>query len=167
MCEDWLNNFKSFYDWCIENGWQKGMHVDKDIKAREKAIEALLYSPEYCSIVSMGENIRNTRHCNVLEFNGEKKNIGEWSKYLGVHQSTLSNRIHILGWTLDRALSKDVDIYAKAIHPPKTVYCPTLQMTFPSAKQAARELGMHQGDISRVCRGEALQKQGLVFNYIQ
>lgn len=35
MCDEWKNNFKSFYDWAISNGWEKGLQIDKDIKAKK------------------------------------------------------------------------------------------------------------------------------------
>lgn len=49
----------------------------------------------------------------------------------------------------------------------KKVRCDTLAIIFGSASEAARELGMQQSSISKVCRGELLHKNGLVFNYIQ
>lgn len=53
ICDDWLNNFKAFYDWAISNGWKKGLQIDKDIKG-----DGLLYSPENCCIVTPKVNIR-------------------------------------------------------------------------------------------------------------
>lgn len=29
ICEEWLNDFLSFYDWALENGWEKGLHIDR------------------------------------------------------------------------------------------------------------------------------------------
>jgi hypothetical protein len=39
MCQDWINDFMSFYNWAIVNGWKRGMQIDKDIKARKIGIE--------------------------------------------------------------------------------------------------------------------------------
>lgn len=52
ICDDWLFNFKLFYDWCLANGWKKGLKIDKDIKGT-----GLLYSPDNCLIVTQKENI--------------------------------------------------------------------------------------------------------------
>lgn len=56
MCEEWGNSFQKFYDWCIENGWQRGLFVDKDIKGG-----GLLYSPETCTIVTRKVNNQTRR----------------------------------------------------------------------------------------------------------
>jgi hypothetical protein len=51
ICQEWDENFKPFYDWCMANGWQKGLFVDKDIKGN-----GMLYSPETCAIVTRKAN---------------------------------------------------------------------------------------------------------------
>ncbi|MCL4419179.1 hypothetical protein M1146_03700, partial [Patescibacteria group bacterium] len=47
VCEEWRIDFYSFYNWAIENGWQKGLQLDKDIKGN-----GLLYSPDNCLFVT-------------------------------------------------------------------------------------------------------------------
>lgn len=51
-------------------------------------------------------------------------------------------------------------------HASKKVYCSTLGVSFGSAREAARELGISQGSVSNVCTGKQLHTDGLVFNYI-
>lgn len=58
VCNEWKNNFKAFYDWCIANGWERGLQIDKDKKAKEKGFCKGAYSPELCSIVTCKENNR-------------------------------------------------------------------------------------------------------------
>ena len=29
ICEEWLNDFKAFYNWSIMNGWQDGLSIDR------------------------------------------------------------------------------------------------------------------------------------------
>lgn len=29
VCEEWINSFKSFYDFCMKNGWKQGLDVDR------------------------------------------------------------------------------------------------------------------------------------------
>lgn len=47
----------------------------------------------------------------------------------------------------------------------KKVICHTLGISFGSAHEAARELGLHQGSISMVCRGESIHTNGFYFKY--
>lgn len=62
VCEEWEKSFQKFYDWCVANGWQKGLFVDKDIKG-----SGLLYSPGTCAIVTrkMNNQARKTVKLNL------------------------------------------------------------------------------------------------------
>lgn len=48
----------------------------------------------------------------------------------------------------------------------KKIYCKELDRTFNSQKEAAAELGLDQGNISRVCRGKANTTGGFHFEFI-
>lgn len=63
VCDEWLNDFTSFYNWCIANGWKQGLQIDKDIIALNLGAKADLYSPERCSIVTAKTNLeyRNSK----------------------------------------------------------------------------------------------------------
>lgn len=52
VCDEW-KTFPPFYTWAMENGWKKGLHIDKDIKG-----DGLLYSPSSCILVTQQENNR-------------------------------------------------------------------------------------------------------------
>lgn len=54
----------------------------------------------------------------------------------------------------------------KLIHKAKKVSCDTLDITFNSANEAARLLGVMQQHLSAVCRGERRHTNGLTFRYI-
>jgi len=101
MCDEWRNNFMPFYDWAINNGWRKGLQVDKDIKG------GLTYSPENCSIVSSRENNLNRKNRRIIEFNGKSKNIIDWARQYGIRQNTLNNRLKH-GWDFYQALTTPV-----------------------------------------------------------
>lgn len=114
MCDEWHNDFKKFYDWCILNGWKKGVtQVDKDVKAMAAGIKPHIYSPEWCSIVSRKENINNRTVSRFLTYNGKTQTLQAWSEELGIHQSTLSNRINTNGWDIETALKTPVIIPIK------------------------------------------------------
>lgn len=48
----------------------------------------------------------------------------------------------------------------------KKIYCKELDRIFNSQKEAAEELGLDQGNISRVCRGKANTTGGFHFEFI-
>src|SRR6185437_1452535 len=66
MCDEWLNNFKCFYDWCINNGWEKGLELDKDKLSPYKT--GNIYSPEFCCFLTAKENMKYRSNSVVIEY---------------------------------------------------------------------------------------------------
>ena len=55
VCAEWLNDFAIFHKFCMENGWKKGLEIDrKDNNGN--------YTPDNCRFVEQSENKRNARH---------------------------------------------------------------------------------------------------------
>lgn len=105
MWDEWRNDFKKFYDWCIENGWQKGLVVDKDIIPKQNGTTSLVYSPETCSIVTPTINSRNRSSTRFVEYKGVEITIGELSEKCGLSYHTIKGRID-RGWGIEIALNK-------------------------------------------------------------
>lgn len=106
VCEEWLSDYSSFVKWGLANGWKKGLEVDKDIKAKQLGIKPILYSPEMCQFVTRRKNC-NARSSNVeITYNGHTKNISEWATELNISPSRIRQRIEVLGWSVEDALSK-------------------------------------------------------------
>lgn len=103
VCDEWRNDYKSFYDWAILNGWAKGLQIDKDINGNGK-----LYSPENCCFVDSKTNCNNRRNSRILEYNGVSKTVSQWSECLGINQNTLRSRLFILKMPINLAFNKPV-----------------------------------------------------------
>lgn len=58
VCDEWKENFKCFYIWAIENGYQDNLTIDRIDNDKG-------YSPENCQWITLSENIR-------------KMNMGRW-----------------------------------------------------------------------------------------
>lgn len=103
VCEAWKDKPEVFVEWAIANGWQKGMHIDKDIKCREQGIFPHVYSPETCQWTSAKTNVAAAtnrdnygKHPNVrlshdevaeierLYFSGEETNMAELARQFGL-----------------------------------------------------------------------------------
>ena len=57
VCDEWKGNPEAFVKWSIENGWSKGLHIDKDILCKAKGIYPHIYSPDTCQWVKPQVNI--------------------------------------------------------------------------------------------------------------
>lgn len=104
VCAEWRNDKISFFKWAIENGWQNGLQIDKDIIPKKLGVPALLYSPETCCFVTPRINSRNRRNNNLLTYKGETMCIAEWADKLSINKQTISSRIRY-GMTMDKVLS--------------------------------------------------------------
>ena len=111
MCEEWKNNPDKFIGWALSNGWQSGLQVDKDIIPEKLGIEAKLYSPAMCSIVTQKENNRHTKYNRYIEYKGKRQMISEWCHELGIDDTTLYHRLN-RGMSIEEAFTKPVG-YAK------------------------------------------------------
>jgi len=98
MCQEWLNDFTSFYFWAITNGYKKGLQLDKDIKGN-----GLLYSPSTCSFVTAKLNSNNKRSNVHIEYNGEKRTISEWADIAGIPMKIFHQRLS-RGWDMQKSL---------------------------------------------------------------
>lgn len=85
VCPEWLNSFKSFYDWAMDNEYKKGLEVDR----RDNDLG---YSPENCRFVTRKCNLRNTRRSKWWFINNVRyESSGQAAKELGVGRTTIKN----------------------------------------------------------------------------
>lgn len=71
VCDEWKNNFLSYYRWCLDNGWKEGMSIDR-------INHNLSYCPENCRIVLKSENYKHTNRTVYITAFGETKLAQEW-----------------------------------------------------------------------------------------
>lgn len=101
VCDEWKNDFKSFYDWCIRNGWRKGLQVDRYPNNNGN------YSPTNCRIATQTENANNTRANVVYEVNGQKNTLSQLSDLYKINYESLRSRLR-RGEFIEDALSRPV-----------------------------------------------------------
>lgn len=97
LCEDWKTNFKSFYKWSIDNGYQKGLTIDRIDNNGN-------YCPENCRWVDRQVQCNNTRCNKIIIFNGESKTLADWCRILNISYSCMSSRLRN-GWSIERAFT--------------------------------------------------------------
>lgn len=104
VCDEWRNNYQSFLDWSLANGWSPGLEIDKDIKGN-----GLLYSPETCCWVTGLVNMSKTSRTVNYNYKGEDKNLPTISRITGIKLTTLAGRVRDRGLTVQEAVSKPVN----------------------------------------------------------
>lgn len=95
MCDSWKNDFMSFYDWAISNGYSESLSIDRiDVNGN--------YCPENCRWVDWRTQQNNRRNNRIVEYNGCSHTVSEWADILGVNKKTLYRRLE-RGWEFDRS----------------------------------------------------------------
>ena len=98
VCEEWLT-FENFYAWAQTSGYKETLTIErKDVNGN--------YEPENCTWVTVAEQNSNKTTSNILELNGMRRNLTEWSRLLKIPTSTIVNRLN-RGCSPKEALNAD------------------------------------------------------------
>jgi uncharacterized protein (DUF433 family) len=87
ICEEWENDFIKFRQWAIENGYQKGLQIDRIDNDGD-------YSPSNCRWVDRKTQSNNKSTNIVLEYNGKTQTLQQWSEETGISVDRLYYRYH-------------------------------------------------------------------------
>lgn len=104
ICEEWLQDFKKFYDWSIQNGYDETLPRGAQTLDRKDTNGD--YSPDNCRWITIQQQQRNKENNVTYELNGEKHLLCEWAEILGVDYGFLKSRVGDYGWTLEQALKE-------------------------------------------------------------
>ena len=100
ICDEWLNNRKSFFEWAIAIGYQDGLTIDR-INVNSD------YSPSNCRFVSMKEQSRNKRNNVMITYKDKTHSLMEWCDILGLNYFTILRRIK-RGWNIEKAFETPI-----------------------------------------------------------
>lgn len=74
VCEEWRGSFRAFYEWAIQNGWSKGLVLDKDFKGGHE------YSPSNCVFLTSSESMNYIRTNRVFYIEGIRYTLQQLSE---------------------------------------------------------------------------------------
>jgi len=100
ICDQWLSDFVSFYNWAIHNGYRDNLSIDRIDNDGD-------YAPENCRFVSLKKNNRNTSRIVLSKekadqiralYGAKKYNQPQLAKLFNTHNSTISLIINNKLW---------------------------------------------------------------------
>jgi hypothetical protein len=100
VCDEWLRDFQSFFDWSLTHGYQDDLTIDRLDKDGD-------YSPENCRWADLVTQANNRANNHYITYQGETKTMMEWSKELNINYSTLRRRINA-GWDVEKAFGRPI-----------------------------------------------------------
>lgn len=107
MCPRWRESFQSFLD-------DMGPRPSKK-HTLDRINNNGNYEPGNCRWVTMKVQNNNSRHCNFITYKGKTKTISQWAEELKIHRTTLSARIVVNKWPIEKAFTRPVGRWVNGI----------------------------------------------------
>lgn len=83
MCDEWKNDFKSFYDWSINHGWERGLSIERIDNHKG-------YEPSNCKWITMSEQSKNrTTNHYLVDKQGNIMTIADVARITNINARTL------------------------------------------------------------------------------
>lgn len=96
VCSEW-HDFKVFYKWAIENGYQENLTIDRiDYNGN--------YEPSNCRWADAITQANNTSRNFYIKYNGETHTLTEWSRILNFSYELVKHRLY-RGWDFEKAIN--------------------------------------------------------------
>lgn len=105
VCEEWKNDFLSFYEWAIKNGYEKHLTIDRIDNDGN-------YSPDNCRWVSLYVQANNKRNNHFIEYAGIRLTVSQWAHRVGMNPKILDNRLR-RGWSEERSITQPLRKHTK------------------------------------------------------
>lgn len=129
ICDLWLSNKEVFFKWAIDNGWIKGLELDREDNNGD-------YSPFNCRFISKTLNQRNKRNNRIINYKGQKKTLSEWCIDFGLKYTIILKRI-LRGWSIELAFETP---YNKRLPNADRLKCGLLPISPPIKKRKKKVL---------------------------
>lgn len=97
ICDEWLKDFMSFYNWAMENGYKEDLTIDRINNNGN-------YEPNNCRWLTIKEQAENRRTNTLYKYKGEIKPLKLICEELNVKYTTIRKRI-VNGMSLEEALN--------------------------------------------------------------
>lgn len=105
MCEDWKNDFKTFYDWAYANGYKEELLQNGKNKWTIDRIDVNgNYEPSNCRWATWEQQANNKRQTVYLTYKGKTLTQRQWAKKLGLDDCDIYWRLKN-GWSISEVLS--------------------------------------------------------------
>ena len=103
ICEEWMNNKNSFIEWCINNGYDDNLTIER-IDVNDD------YKPSNCTWIAMIQQASNKTTTKYVLYNGKEMKLIDLLKEIGCtthkEQNKVRCRIFRYGWHIEKAIKE-------------------------------------------------------------
>ena len=93
ICEEWENDYLSFREWALKNGYSDELTIDRIDNSKG-------YNPNNCRWVSIKEQANNRTNNTIIEYEGKKYTISQFADLIKLPYGTVRQRIKS-GWSIE------------------------------------------------------------------
>lgn len=97
VCKEWKDDFMSFYNWAMNNGYKEGLTIDRIDSDKD-------YCPENCRWMTYKEQQNNKRNNRIIIYKNKEYTISQLANEKNIKYDILLYRIN-KGWNLEDAVS--------------------------------------------------------------
>lgn len=152
VCDDWKNDFMSFYSWSMQNGYKNDLSIDRIDNNGN-------YEPSNCRWADRKTQARNTRSNRLITYNGQTHCISEWAEILNISKTILQDRIS-QNWSIEKTFKTPVRLNIKKVK------CIDTNKIYNSIKEASNDNNINRASISFCCVGKYKTAGGLHWEYV-
>ena len=99
VCSEWKDDFMSFYDWSMANGYGDNLTIDRiDVNGN--------YEPNNCRWITKKQQNRNRRSNRIYTIYGITHCLMDWCEICKLNYWTVIKRLN-RGWHIEKALEID------------------------------------------------------------
>lgn len=100
VCDEWKNDFKSFYNWAMANGYNDTLTIDRIDNDKG-------YEPSNCRWTTHKVQANNRSSNHLVTIFNRTKSLKEWCDIYSINYQTVQDRLK-RGWNIERALMEPV-----------------------------------------------------------
>ena len=86
VCEEWRNDYLSYKNWSLENGYKEDLSLDRINNDGN-------YEPINCRWADLITQANNKRNNVFIEYDGKRLTVSQWARFFGVKRSFLDKGI--------------------------------------------------------------------------
>jgi hypothetical protein len=93
ICEEWENDYLSFREWALNNGYDDSLTIDRIDNNKG-------YQPDNCRWATVKEQANNRRSNRLIEYENKRYTISEFADVINLPYTTVEQRIKN-GWAIE------------------------------------------------------------------
>lgn len=97
ICDEWLKTPVLFYKWAYENGYKKGLTIERTDNNKN-------YSPDNCIFTSWVTQANNKRNNHIIEYGDEKMSMSDFCRKHDLNYKRFISRINKYKHPIEKAM---------------------------------------------------------------